>query len=91
MIVLCWFLHHNDYNGMRLEELEALASMAGLRPESLWENCKRPDSHSENQLVYVNIPTEDFCKVAMKRSLLIKAFVEVRSLILLHAHLSICF
>ncbi|KAL8424586.1 hypothetical protein Efla_003702 [Eimeria flavescens] len=77
MIVLCWFLYHNDYNGFRLEELEALAALEGLDPASLWKDCKRPSSASEDQFVFVNIPNEEFCLKAMQRSLLIRAFVEV--------------
>ncbi|KAL8271312.1 hypothetical protein Esti_004751 [Eimeria stiedai] len=77
MIVLCWFVHHNDYNGFRIEELEALATLEGVDPASLWDGCKRPPSDSEEQFVFVNIPTEDFCLKVMQRSLLIKAFVEV--------------
>ncbi|KAL8446014.1 hypothetical protein Emag_004866 [Eimeria magna] len=77
MIVLCWFLHHNDYNGFRIEELEALATLEGVEPASLWDGCKRPPSESEEQFVFVNIPTEDFCFKVMQRSLLIKAFVDV--------------
>lgn len=77
MIFLCWFLHHNDYNGFRIEELEALATMEGIQPASLWSNCGRPCSHSENQFVFVNVPSEDFCMKAMERSLLIRAFVDV--------------
>ncbi|OEH76651.1 tRNA guanosine-2-o-methyltransferase trm11-like related protein [Cyclospora cayetanensis] len=77
MIVLCWFLRHNSYNGFRLEELEALASLEGVTSASLWSGCQRPDSHSENQFVFVNVPDEAVCHALMKRSLLIKAFIEV--------------
>ncbi|KAL8438108.1 hypothetical protein ACSSS7_000473 [Eimeria intestinalis] len=77
MIVLCWFLHHNDYNGLRIEELEALATLEGVDQASLWDGCERPRSDSEEQFVFVNIPTEDLCFKVMQRSLLIKAFVDV--------------
>lgn len=77
MIVLCWFLHHNEYNGMRIEELEALALMEGVEQNSLWQGCKRPDSAAEEQFAFVCVPSVALCEAIMKRSLLIKAFVEV--------------
>lgn len=77
MRALCWYLHHNDYNGFRLEELEALATLQGVEVDSLWEGCERPDSHSEDQFVFVNVPSEQFCIEAMQRSLLVRAFIEV--------------
>lgn len=77
MIVLCWFLRHNQYNGFRLEELEALVALEGVDPSSLWRRYKRPQSHSEDQFVFISVPNEHFCSKLMQRSLLIKAFLEV--------------
>lgn len=78
---LCWFLYHNDYNGFRLEELEALArSEAGVSTEYLWRHgeLERPSSDSEAQFVYCQIPSEEIAKRILKKSILIRAFIEVR-------------
>lgn len=78
---LCWFLYHNDYNGFRLEELEALAqSEGGVSRAYLWRDGEltRPPSDSEAQFVYCQLPSEETAKQILKKSILIRAFIEVR-------------
>lgn len=73
---LCYFIHH--LLDFRRAEIDALAALAGCRPEEVaWEAplvspTAEPEAAELSPFIYITLPSEEAARRIMERSLLAK-------------------
>ena len=76
-VYLVHFRQHWKHLDFARQELESLAELHGICKEDLFVNDPNALDMKVNPTVYVNLPSDEVCRLIMARSVLIKEFIDV--------------